>query len=387
MTNTVTETSLPIQELTLQQWLAQLPCHDSILSISEARSFQHDEDQYDEQYRVDPSSDIIGRGIIQLLKHIGVDLGGAALEVGCGTGVVSRGLVTEERFNLTILTDPSPQFVKITKRKVDDLADNNVKFAVLLAEDLDKLPKNAFSAIILRSVLHHVLDVNKFIEDASNSLNEGGVLVFEEPCVEGYVLMGAIAQFIPIVIEKIGKHLTESQTQQVQGFVNTMKFYADRVIDKSQAEDKHLFRVDELIKTGERYGLSTTFYPNLSFDYFTQEKSVNYLLAKEHAEVRSPVPFSFSHFFFSYLKYCMQFDEALIELLTEHFKPYCSYIDQIARKGNAPYLTGVFVCQKNKPPYQLQQAYSRIEAMESSKFWKLRTTWLRLKQSIGLKGG
>lgn len=35
---------------------------------------------------------------------------------------------------------------------------------------------------------------------------------------------------------------------------------------------------------------------------------------------------------------------------------------------------------------QLQQAHSTIAAMESSKFWKLRTAWFRLKQALGLKG-
>ncbi|HEY9671049.1 MAG TPA: glycosyltransferase family A protein [Waterburya sp.] len=35
---------------------------------------------------------------------------------------------------------------------------------------------------------------------------------------------------------------------------------------------------------------------------------------------------------------------------------------------------------------QLQEAHSTIAAMESSKFWKLRTAWFKLKQALGLKG-
>jgi peptidoglycan hydrolase CwlO-like protein len=35
---------------------------------------------------------------------------------------------------------------------------------------------------------------------------------------------------------------------------------------------------------------------------------------------------------------------------------------------------------------QLQCSRERIKAMESSKFWKLRKAWFKLKQLLGLKG-
>jgi chaperonin cofactor prefoldin len=33
---------------------------------------------------------------------------------------------------------------------------------------------------------------------------------------------------------------------------------------------------------------------------------------------------------------------------------------------------------------QLDEAQTEIQAMQSSKFWKLRRTWIKLKQRIGL---
>ncbi len=325
-----------------REFLKTFPSKDGMIYLSDERFFQHNEEDYDTQYDNSAQSDDLGVGVIKLLRASGCSFGKPAIEIGCGTGIVSRGLLSRKRFKLVVVSDPSPKFVAISKRKLADLPelDSRAFFAIFLAEDLSKLPPKSLSSIIMRSVLHHILDVDTFLADAARSLTPGGCLVVEEPCMEGYVMMGAIAQFIPVVMTNLGQELTEEQHRQVQLFVDTMKFYANRSVDKSKCEDKHIFRVDELMKQAQKVGMVLSFYPNLSFNSFQSVKTADDL------EELKRVPFSFSNFFISYVKYCMQFDQALVDKIQHHFTPYLSMLDDLSKQGSSTYATGVFVFKK-----------------------------------------
>jgi ubiquinone/menaquinone biosynthesis C-methylase UbiE len=277
-----------------------------------------------------------GNGLVNMLRETDADFDGPALEIGCGTGLISLGLLKSNAYTTFLFTDPSKEFLNITRNKMQkamiDLG--RARFAVLKAEEIDLLPRDVFSLIALRSTLHHVLDYSKFIEDAAMRLKGGGILTFQEPCLDGYVLMGVIAQFIQLVVNGAGAKLSNSHFKQVQSFVDTMKFYARRDLDKSQAEDKHLFRVDEMMKIGSSSGLSVEFLPNITYDYFDAP-----------ADMRSD-HVSFYAFFHDYLKYCMSFDQTLMELIEKHFRNYCNYIEEIS-SSNSPYMHGVFICRKD----------------------------------------
>lgn len=324
------------RRLSLAAWLKTLPKNGSYYKISEPRFYAHDETQYDTQYSVTDVDMELGLGLIKLVKEIGIETSGAALEVGCGTGVLSAGLVKSKSFSRLILTDPSPAFLSITEKKLKnaslDLA--GISFAIFSADDIAQLPSNAYSMIVLRSVLHHILDVNAFIREAARVLRRGGALVFEEPCSEGYILMGAMAQFLPAVL-KNETMITDEHRKQIQLFVDTMHFYARRDLDKSGAEDKHLFRVDELMTIGAQSGLAVNFYPNRTFESFIGKSP------------EQNVPTSFYDFFHAYVKHCMGFDPKLVMLIEKHFPQYCTFLDQLASDSNGPYMHGTFVCRKS----------------------------------------
>jgi tetratricopeptide (TPR) repeat protein len=317
-------------------WLAAYPQDGVYFLISNPQEFAHDETKYDEQHNIAEMEMKVGRGLVKLLNEKEADFTGPALEIGCGTGLLSVGLARHAAFPFIILTDPSPRFLELTLQKLvlSEVPLAPIRLAVLRGEDLERLPSNEFSLVVLRSVLHHVLDVKKFISDVARSLRPGGILTFQESCMEGYVMMGVLAQFIPIVIKESGHMLNKIQIQQIELFIKTMHFYARRDIDKSRAEDKHLFRVDELIELCSYSGLNLEFMPNMTYEAFSNDPNTHNITKR------------FFAFFHDYLKYLMSFDHNLMDLIDTHFSKYCTILDDLSAKSNGIYMQGVFICRK-----------------------------------------
>jgi ubiquinone/menaquinone biosynthesis C-methylase UbiE len=318
-------------------WLAGLPRQDGFVCISDARRFAHDEAKYDEQYASDPGNMQVGLGLLALLRCCGADTSGPALEIGCGTGLLSLGLAVQSPYPLTILTDPSPAFLRITRDKITKagVSPDRLCCAVLKGEEVDRLPAQSLSLIVLRSTLHHILDVDQFIANAARALKPGGVLTFEEPCLEGYLLMGAMVQFLPVAAAAAGKPLTASQERTVDLFVRSMAYYSRRDLDKTKAEDKHLFRVDEIMKCGERNGLTVEFRANQAYESFVGGGAGT-----------GPRPISYLGFMRGYLKYCMSWDEPLMAAFDELMPRHCKVVEEASMGSWGPYLHGVFVCRK-----------------------------------------
>jgi len=329
---------LPIQtKHGLPPWLASLPAEEGFAHISTPRRYAHDEAGYDQYYSSDPANMLVGRGVVALMRQVNADFSGPAVEIGCGTGLVSLGLAEEAAagaYPLAIITDPSPEFLKITQKKVraHKIPEDRLCYAVLMGEEIDRLPENEFSLIALRSTLHHVLHVDAFIRDAARALKPGGVLTFQEPCMEGYILMGALAQVLPALAAAAGKPLTTEQAAQVKLFSDAMAFYTRRDVDKTTAEDKHLFRVDELMQTGQDCGLSVRFHANTTYDAFARSESAP--------------PELFHSFFRAYAKHCMAWGDELMTRFDELLAPYSKYVDGASAGGSGPYQHGVFVCVK-----------------------------------------
>ncbi|MCC6661173.1 MAG: class I SAM-dependent methyltransferase [Phycisphaerales bacterium] len=322
----------------LDAWLASLPASEGYSCISAARRYAFDEAGYDAQYASDPANLTPGRGVVALLKDTSADFSAPAIEIGCGTGLASLGVVESAAYPLVLLTDPSTAFLGITRSKVrgHGFDESRVRYAVLMAEEIDRLPPDTFSLVLLRSTLHHVLDVAAFISAAGRALKPGGALVFQEPCQEGYILMGALTQFLPALARAAGRPLGPEQVKRVEGFANAMKYYSRRDIDKTKAEDKWLFRVDELAARAAAAGLSMDFRPNMAFEYY----------APYPPGQPRPGPDTFTPFFRNYAKYCMSWGEGLMRAFDDHMPAYCAYIDGITGPGAQPYLHGVFICRK-----------------------------------------
>jgi ubiquinone/menaquinone biosynthesis C-methylase UbiE len=318
-------------------WLERLPQVDEFPLISHPRYFAHDESQYDTQYQIQPSDLQSGHGLIGMLRSIGAYFHGPALEIGCGTGVMSTGLVQAGAFPLTLITDPSPAFLKITARKLALASHTSPKpvLAVLDGNDVDRLPADTFMLIAMRSTLHHISDVQRFLAAASRALAPGGRLVCWEPCHEAMVTMGALACYMVPCLQAAGYALSPDEQEKIDYFVATMRYYCRRDIDKTDAEDKHTFRIDELMRDCRNVGLALDFMPNLELEQFTLTGKLNQWNT------------SFVKFFGSYLRYCVTFPAPLLAALEQHFLPRCQFLDDIGRSGTPVYTHGIFVARKD----------------------------------------
>src|SRR6202008_2350848 len=101
----------------------------------------------------------------------------------------------------------------------------------------------------------------------------------------------------------------------LQNFLDTMAFYVRRDVDKTQCEDKHVFRAEELVTLCQEKGMAAKFYPNVNTEQFaTTPPNLNV------------VPFG--RWFHDYTKYCMSWNESMMQLFQRHLAPACQLIEK-----------------------------------------------------------
>lgn len=303
------------------------------------------------------------RGLLAMLDKVGADRSGPALEIGCGTGIFSRALARSGAYPEYLITDASLEFVRRTRNYVlhpfeglPPLDEAQVRYGLLLEDGLDLLPGHGFSLVALRYVLHHILDWQGFIGATARLLRPGGVLTFEEPCVEGFLFQAALASFLPRLVEMDATVGTrngldsrirnvkralgirdkaamdrESQLRaQVQRFVETIEFYTRSDLDKSHAEDKHLFRVSDVMRAGRAHGLQVDFFPNAGYDTLARAKPAN----------------DFEFEFFHNLRTNFGFGEGIVDIARKELAPQLALLRRVSDGGGGPFTKGVFACKR-----------------------------------------
>lgn len=321
-----------------EQWLESQPHSPrGYPQVSPVRSYAHIEEGYDQQYNRSPDSLLSGEGFINLVRHLALP-SEVLVEIGCGTGNLTLGYCAGEHYRVCLATDPSEAFLKITGDKLTRLrADGTIKstaaLAVLGGEDIGLLPEASASAIVLRSTLHHVLDLDVFFANCARVLAHGGALIFEEPCREVFVLMGfAIDVFVKSGNPQLKKH--PKAAAEFQHFLDTVKFYVRNDVDKTDAEDKHLFTTEQLLVLCNTAGLVLHAWPNQAFESFNLPQPWN------------RATYTFESFFEMYVKYCMSFSNQAMDLFTQHVAPLARYVDETLGAGQRPMMSAVFACVK-----------------------------------------
>jgi len=311
---------------------------DGIYLISSPRQFSGGEEAYDEHvgdiYREDRLHS--GRGAWRLIAHHVTRPVETILELGAGGGACSIGLVAAAEGVQMIVTDSSPKFLQMNRHKIMDagLSVHDTRFATLAGEDLARLPGDSIDAIVIASALHHVGDWRRMLVDAAAVLRPGGVLVVQEPCREGNLMM---AMALDVVLSPLWPQdlLHKADIDRIAGCRDSIYFLADSTIQK-EGEDKHSFLVTELMAGGDAARFANmAFYSNVHFSD---------LMGRDLANRQAAC--SFVEYFDSFLEMHHRVSSQGMQALREHLFPLLQRIDARFRAGDGAALLGCMVFRR-----------------------------------------
>ncbi len=319
--------------------LSNYPTQSGIALISEPQSFEGGEELYDQTIGGALRQDALGcgRGALQLaLRYAGRPVS-ALLEIGAGGGTCSLGLVSGLQAGGALITDTSPAFLQMIRRKLTaaGLDAAGTRFATLAGEDLGRLPYGSMDAIVIASALHHVGDWRAFLADAARVLREGGVLVIQEPCREGNLMMGMALDFALSPLWPAAAPFDPTDTQKLRRCRDSIYFLANSGIVK-HGEDKHSFLVTELADAAVTAGFDRSiFYANAHF----QDLADTDLSRRQGA-------CSFVGYFGSFLEQHHLVSAAGMKALRRHLFPILQNLDRSYIDGDGAPLFGCMVFRR-----------------------------------------
>ena len=180
----------------LNAWLAERETEGGVTVISPARPFGDSEEEYEEAIGSHNAASA-GGTVHQLWPSIQGGTGGLALELGAGSGAVTTGFVESADGFTTLVTDPSLEFLAMTRRKLSRLADvpeDAVRYATLWEKISRFSPRTSLTSCSSRPVCTTLPIGRSFCGTSGNILTPGGVLLFQEPFSEGTFFMGIAAE-------------------------------------------------------------------------------------------------------------------------------------------------------------------------------------------------
>jgi SAM-dependent methyltransferase len=250
-------------------FLTAFPLDDRVRIISSPQHFAGglDEEDYEARIGGTQRADMLrsGRGAWQLIQRYATRPVTSVLEIGAGGGTCTMGLISEAQGVDIIATDTSPTFLRMIDRKLElaRMPRDGVHLATLAGEELHRLPAELIDAVVISSALHHVSDWQAFMREAARILAPGGVLVIQEPCREGNLMM---AMMLDIALaDRMAVGLSADDARRVAVCRDTIYVLSDSRAEKT-GEDKHNFLATQLAAVADESGFSrSVFYSNAHF--------------------------------------------------------------------------------------------------------------------------
>jgi ubiquinone/menaquinone biosynthesis C-methylase UbiE len=341
-------------------WLAEQRRTDDIAVISPARSFAMSEEDYDEAIG-SRQADSAGGTVFDLWRECGGGDGGLALELGAGSGAVTTGFVQAAEGFTTLVTDPSVEFLSLTRRKLAGLPNTqrcDVRYATLLGEDLRVVPRELVDVVFAQACLHHVADWKQLLRDIKDVLVPGGVLMFQEPFSEGTYFMGLAAEML-----LRAQGVPDADRERLEQLRQSIYLLSDRTINKDHGEDKHCFYTDEMIETCQQVFGNVRFLRNQSFESIAAALPTSRASLDFHSS-RQASSASFTEYCRSFFVYHHGLSALAMEEFDRVVVPQFERLDLLYKQGDGPALLAVVLCRK---PSSLRAKADKLQQFVTKK--------------------
>lgn len=184
--------------------------------------------------------------------------GGNLLEIGCGSGYLTYGLVNSSRFDQVHSIDISPKFIGASRQLTSSLE----RQALYYACDANYLPfkEGQFNAIVGNSVLHHFLDYQNTLKQCQRILKPGGVAIFFEPVVQGKSIIAFMIDMLSRMDKEFSMNVFSAQEhakmKQIVVHQTTIPKLKNDRQRLANTEDKYIFDLEEFAVLAREIGFS-----------------------------------------------------------------------------------------------------------------------------------
>jgi SAM-dependent methyltransferase len=177
------------------------------------------------------------------------------LEIGSGFGQLAYGTLKAIRPELYVASDVFPRLISVLAENLPKWTDSAAAAAILDPQDPLLFKARLFNVIQSHSVLHHLLDYRSAVRALYERLASPGVLIFCEPCLEGYLFfLTAVRMFRRVVPFP---EATAAQFRMIEEYIveRTGPRRADpEFLRRFGAGDKYLYSLYDLMELVEDIG-------------------------------------------------------------------------------------------------------------------------------------
>jgi ubiquinone/menaquinone biosynthesis C-methylase UbiE len=187
---------------------------------------------------------------------------GIALEIGCGTGALTRGYLSNGLADCVLATDISAEMLAEATKRTEP---GRAMFCVQDVHDLTIAP-GSINVVASSSILHHLLDLPKCLSQIHEVLAPDGVALFLEPFYAGYRALAFMLRFALAEVASRSprppKQLEQLQ-KLVASYTSDLEYqHAHRRNPEMLAsrDDKYLFVREELRPLAHAAGFKTVVF-------------------------------------------------------------------------------------------------------------------------------
>ena len=237
----------------------EVPTLDGIIDfVGGSSKTKLDDIDYDRVYGIDEQHSLsLYHLLLRSAGPLWMPNFGDALEIGCGTGGLSLALLSNISARRVVVTDVSPKMLRLCRerlRRAGILSD--LAFATYSGAEIC-FRSNVFDTCFGTAVVHHVTDVQRFLQNVQALLKPGGCAFFMEPSLPFHsALTATMADVVAeLLIRETVPQSDISLMLNWTGEVHCNIVNTGDIDVLAEREDKHLF----VAETFERWAKTAGF--------------------------------------------------------------------------------------------------------------------------------